>query len=167
MTRLPRLPASRAHAAAIASAPVGQSPWTTVMAPCIRSSASSAQVTESWSAHSRLPVTITRLTDHAPTVGRRDGPVGHVSGLQRAGHGCTSRTRGWVDSKRHTRGRQGSLVRQHRDELSPRALAVSHSTGHHGADGLNPVQICAKPERHGRPAGSRAHFLQLLPQTCQ
>ncbi len=28
-------------------------------------------------------------------------------------------------------------------------------------------QISAKPERRGRPAGSRAHFLQLLSQTIQ
>lgn len=30
-----------------------------------------------------------------------------------------------------------------------------------------PAQIYAKPERRGRPAGSRAHFLQLSPQTHQ
>lgn len=45
-----------------------------------------------------------------------------------------------------------------------RPLAVSHPTCGHGPAGLKHTQIRAKPERRGRPAGSRAHFLQLLPQ---
>ncbi len=109
--------------------------------------------------------TTSRLLDR--DRGRRSHPRPRDAGTRARRHACRLRPRSCSTAPRVRPAVQICATSTAGQPLISysRCRTRSPGAGRRASEKSDRARTSAKPERHGRPAGSRAHFPQLLPRT--